>query len=78
MHYFYILRCKDKTLYCGYAKDLKKRESEHNSGKGSKYVHSRGGGKIVYSEKFQNVSEALKREAQVKRWPRQKKLALLT
>jgi uncharacterized membrane protein YraQ (UPF0718 family) len=25
MHYFYILQCKDKTLYCGYTKDLVKK-----------------------------------------------------
>ncbi len=77
MFYFYILQCKDKSFYSGYAKDLKKRELEHNSGKGSKYVQSRGGGKIVYSEKFKSVSLALKREAEVKKWARQKKLALI-
>jgi putative endonuclease len=77
MHYFYILQCKDKTLYCGYAKDIKKREAEHNAGKGSKYVHAHGGGKIVYSENFKTLSEALKREAEVKKWPRIKKLALI-
>ena len=77
MHYFYILRCKDGSLYSGYARDLKKRETEHNSGKGSKYVHSRGGGKIIYSEKFNSLPKALKREAEIKRWPRQKKLQLI-
>jgi predicted GIY-YIG superfamily endonuclease len=77
MHYFYILRCKDGSLYCGYAKDIKKREKQHNEGKGSKYVLSRGGGEIVYSEKFFSLSEALKREASVKRWGRAKKLRLI-
>ena len=38
MHYFYILRCKDNSLYCGYTNNLKAREALHNSGKGSKYV----------------------------------------
>jgi putative endonuclease len=64
-------------LYCGYAKDIKKREAEHNSGKGSKYVRARGGGRVVYSEKFKTLSSALKREAEVKKWPRRKKLKLL-
>ena len=77
MHYFYILECNDHTLYCGYAKDIKKREAEHNSGKGSKYVRAHGGGKIVYSEKFKTLSEALKREAEIKKWPRAKKLILI-
>jgi putative endonuclease len=76
MFYFYILKCKDKTLYCGSAKDIKLREMAHNSGKGSKYVKSRGGGKIIYSEKFRSWGKALKREAEVKKWSRLKKLSL--
>lgn len=77
MYYFYIFECKDKTLYCGSTKNLKDREEKHNSGKGAKYTRSRGGGKIVYSEKFATLSKALKREAEVKKWPRQKKLVLI-
>mgnify|MGYP001190438419 FL=1 len=77
MHYFYILQCKDKTLYCGYTKDLIKREKDHNAGLGSKYVRAHGGGEIIYSEKFKSLSKALKREAEVKRWTRARKLGLI-
>jgi len=77
MSYFYILHCKDGSLYCGSTKDLKRREQQHNTGKGSAYVRSRGGGKIIYSEKFRGWGKALKREAEVKKWPRLKKLGLL-
>lgn len=77
MFYFYILLCKDITLYCGTTNDLKKRELVHNSGKGSKYVHAHGGGKIIYNEKFKTINEALRREAEVKKWKRQKKLSLI-
>jgi len=77
MFYFYILKCKDGTLYCGSAKDLKDREAVHNSGKGSKYVLSRGGGKIIYSEKFRSWGKALSREAAIKKWSRAKKLMLI-
>ena len=77
MYYFYILQCKDKTFYCGYAKDLKSRETEHNSGKGSKYVTAKGGGKIIYSEKYETISQAMIREAEVKKWTRDKKLELI-
>ena len=77
MHYFYILKCKDKSLYCGITKDIKKREAIHNKGVGSKYVRSRGGGKIVYFEKFRTLGKTLKREAEVKKWSRIKKLTLI-
>lgn len=68
-----MLRCKDGSFYCGITNDLAKRELAHNSGKGSKYVYSRGGGTIIYSEVFNSKSEALKREAEIKKLPRNKK-----
>lgn len=77
MHYFYILKCPDKTLYCGSTNNIKNREHLHNTGKGSKYVKSRGGGKIVYFEKFRALSKTLKREIEVKKWPRRKKIELI-
>jgi len=77
MFYFYILKCKDGTLYSGSAKDLKEREAKHNSGKGSKYVYAHGGGKIVYSERFRSWGKALRREAAVKKLSRAKKLELI-
>lgn len=77
MHYFYIFRCKDGTLYCGITNNTKKRQELHNSGRGSKYVRSRRGGKIVYTEKFRSVGKALHREAEVKKWPRLKKQDLI-
>jgi putative endonuclease len=77
MFYFYILKCKDGTLYCGSANDIKQRELVHNSGKGSKYVRSRGGGNVVYIEKFRTWSKTLKREAEVKKWKKAKKLELI-
>jgi putative endonuclease len=77
MHYFYILRCRDGTLYSGSTNDLENREKLHNMGRGSKYVWARGGGKIVYFERFGTLSKALSREAEIKKWTRKKKMSLL-
>lgn len=77
MFYFYILRCKDNTLYCGSTKDLEKRIKLHNSGKGSAYVRSRGGGKIIYRETFDTLGDALRREIEVKKWSKSKKESLI-
>jgi len=76
MYYFYILKCKDGSLYCGTTQNLENRSKLHNSGKGSIYVRSRGGGKIVYSEEYESQGDAMRREIEVKKWPRQKKSAL--
>lgn len=77
MFYCYLLKCKDGTFYCGSAKDLKAREAMHNSGRGSKYVAAHGGGKIVYHEKFRKWGNALSREAEIKKLPREKKFELI-
>ncbi len=77
MYYFYILRCKDNTLYCGSTKDLAKREQLHNLGKGSIYVRTHGGGKIIYSEIFKIQGDALRREIEIKKWPKAKKELLI-
>lgn len=77
MFYFYLFRCKDKTLYSGSTNNLENRARLHNAGKGSKYIWAHGGGKIVYSERFKTLGAALRREIQVKKWPRLKKLELL-
>lgn len=74
----YILKCKDKTFYCGITNDLAKRLAMHNAGKGSVYVRSRGGGKIVYTEACKNLSAALRREIEIKKMTRTKKIALIS
>jgi putative endonuclease len=76
-YYFYLLRCADSSLYAGIAKDPQTRLAKHNAGKGSAYVRSRGGGKIVYLEKFHTHSLALKREIAVKKMSRIEKLSLI-
>ena len=77
MYYFYIIQCKDSSLYCGSTKDLANRNKLHNSGKGSVYVRTHGGGAIIYSEKFKTIGDAMRREIEVKKWPRLKKLKLI-
>ena len=76
MHYVYILRCADDTLYTGWTTDLEKRIAAHNRKKGAKYTKSRTPVSLFYWEKFETKSEALKREAAIKKLPRSSKLLL--
>ena len=78
MNYFvYLARCADRSLYTGATRNLKNRESKHNAGEGSNYTKKRRPIKIVYFEKFEKLSEALKRERQIKGWTRIKKENLI-
>ena len=79
MSYFvYILECNDGSLYTGIAKDIQKRLEEHNtSDKGAKYTKVRRPVKLVYSESSENRSSASKREYEIKKLTRLKKLQLI-
>ena len=76
-NYVYLLRCSDKTLYCGWTTDLKKRLDTHNSGHGAKYTRSRLPVELVYYEEFGSKEEAMSREWQIKHMSRSKKLELI-
>jgi len=77
MYFVYILQCADSSLYTGITTDLKRRLAEHKNKKGGHYTSARRVQKMVYSELHPNRSAALRREAEIKRWPRAKKLALI-
>ena len=75
--FFYILRCRDNSLYSGITNNLDARLKEHNRGTGAKYTYSRRPVILIYSEKYDNATEARKREEQIKGWSRIKKENLI-
>ena len=77
-HYLYLARCSDHSLYTGTCLDLSEREAKHNDGTGAKYTRSRRPVKIVYHEEYATLSEARRREAEVKRWSKEKKEQLFS
>jgi putative endonuclease len=76
-YYIYILECRDGSLYTGITTDLVRRLAEHKEGKGSHYTRSRQALKFVFTEGNLSRSQALKREAEIKSWKREKKLKLI-
>ena len=77
MHFVYIVRCADDTLYTGYARDPRARERTHNSGRGAKYTAGRRPVRLVYQEAFRSVGKALAREFVLKQLTRAQKEALI-
>ncbi|MFC2070805.1 GIY-YIG nuclease family protein [Chloroflexota bacterium] len=75
--FFYILRCRDNSLYCGITNNLESRLEAHNRGTGAKYTYSRRPVTLIYNEKYDNATEARKREQQVKGWSKTKKESLV-
>ena len=74
----YILRCADGVLYTGATTNICRRVTEHNRKKGGACTRARLPVKLAYKEVYQTRSEAQQREAIIKGWTREKKLALIS
>ncbi len=72
-----MLRCSDGTYYTGWTNSLEKRIQAHNSGNGAKYTRSRRPVELVYYEVFEEKTEAMRREAAIKKMDRRKKELLV-
>lgn len=78
MWFVYILKCSDETLYTGISTDVNRRVDEHNnSPKGAKYTRVRRPLELLYFEQHQDKSSASKREYEIKKLSRSKKLEII-
>lgn len=77
-HYIYILECADDTLYTGYTTDVERRVEEHDSGAGAKYTRGRTPVDLVYKERFEDRSSAMRREYEIKQLSRAQKERLVS
>jgi putative endonuclease len=76
--YVYILECADGSFYIGCTNNLEKRIKQHNESKwGAHYTKIRRPVILKYLEEFKTLKEARQREAEIKGWRREKKLALI-
>jgi len=66
-YYVYVLVCENGAFYTGYTRDVKARIMLHKKGRGARYVRTHTLEKIVYLEKFETRSDAMKREREIKR-----------
>ncbi|MCG6944218.1 MAG: GIY-YIG nuclease family protein [Deltaproteobacteria bacterium] len=76
--WFYILRLRSGTLYPGATKNLEERYEDHLTGKACRTSKLDPPVALVHSEEFATNVEARWCEAQVKRWSRAKKEALVS
>ena len=66
-NFTYLLLCADGTYYCGWTTDPDRRVAAHNSGRGAKYTRARRPVILVYLEKADSKSGAMRREAEIKK-----------
>jgi putative endonuclease len=77
MHFVYIVKCNDDTLYTGWTTDVAARINAHNEGAGAKYTKGRGPVTLLHTESFDSKPDALRREMAIKKLSREDKLKLV-
>lgn len=74
----YILECADGSYYVGVTNDIEVRVEQHKLGEDKKaYTFRRRPVKLVFTQHFPHVEDAIAFEKQVKGWRREKKEALI-
>ncbi|QSG05725.1 GIY-YIG nuclease family protein [Halapricum desulfuricans] len=76
-HYVYVLECADRTFYTGYTTDVRRRVAEHQAGDGAKYTRGRTPVELVHVESYDDRSEAMSREYEIKQLSRAAKEQLV-
>jgi putative endonuclease len=77
-YFVYIVECADGHYYVGVTPKPDARVVEHNLGLSRKsYTFTRRPVKLVYSEAFHRVDDAIFAEKRIKGWSRRKKQALI-
>jgi len=73
----YILQCSDGSYYTGKTTNLELRITQHQQGYIKGYTYERRSVKLVFSQEFPSIIEAIRAERQIKGWTRAKKEALI-
>jgi len=76
-YFCYMVECVDGSLYTGWTTDPERRVKEHNAGRGALYTRWRRPVSLRYLEEMTNRSTAQRRENEIKKLTRAKKLALV-
>jgi putative endonuclease len=77
-YYVYIMMNQyNNVMYIGITNDLKRRVYEHKTGYFEGFTKKYNVHKLVYAENCHEVTDAIKREKQLKSWRREKKNALV-
>ena len=75
--YVYVLLCEDGSYYTGYTKDIDLRVKQHRIGVGARYTKMHRPKRLVYTEEFSTIREAMKREKKIKQLSHKEKNKLV-
>ncbi|HEY1800492.1 MAG TPA: GIY-YIG nuclease family protein [Terriglobales bacterium] len=75
-YHVYIMASKSRVLYVGVTGFLMPRVLQHKAGAGG-FTDKYRANRLVYCETFRYVNNAIARETEIKKWRREKKVALI-
>ena len=75
--FLYLLECRDGSYYAGISTDVQARFLTQVAGKGARYTRAHPPLRILASRAYADRSAASRAEWQIKRLPRERKLAWL-
>jgi putative endonuclease len=76
-YYIYIMASKSRVIYVGVTGFLMARILRHRAGEGGAFTRKYQAHRLVYFQPFRNVGDAIARETEIKKWRREKKVALI-
>jgi len=76
-YYVYIVASRSRILYVGVTGFLMARVLQYKSGETDGFTKKYSINRLVYYESFRYVNRAIARETEIKKWRREKKVALI-
>lgn len=76
-YYVYIMSNRSRTLYIGVTGFLMARVLRHKNAQGGQFTSRYRIYRLVYIQSFHNIGDAIARETELKKWRREKKVALI-
>ena len=76
-YYVYIMASKSRVIYVGVTGFLMARALRHRAGEGGAFTRRYRVDRLVYFQSFYNIGDAIARETEIKKWRREKRVALI-
>jgi len=74
---YIVTNKRNGTLYTGVTSDIARRAWEHRDGLYPGFTKRYGLKRLVYMERYEEISSAIARETRIKKWPRAWKIRLI-
>src|ERR1700722_4291739 len=77
IYYVYIMASRSRVIYVGVTGYLMPRVLRHKAGEGGAFTLQYRVHRLVHYEVFHSIGAAIARETEIKKWRREKKVALI-